>query len=260
MEKTDVRGVLFDNVTKEEAVSLISKRLEDGIFTAVFTPNSEIVQSCVENRELMEIISFADVTLPDGVGVIKAARILKTPLKEKVAGVELGEELFRVLDPARHSFFLFGGKPEENGLPCVAAEAGQRMTEKYSCSIVGARHGYVSKSGAENDETVRLINESGADVLYVCLGYPTQERWIAENSSRLENVKLVLALGGSLDIYANRVKRAPSVFINAGLEWLWRLLCEPSRFIRMMKLPKFYIGTVIFKIKNDRKNRKAKNT
>lgn len=249
MEKVDVRGVSFDNVTKDEALSLIADRLEKGLFTAVFTPNSEIVQACVEDKSLLDTISFAHVTLPDGIGVVKAASILGTPLKEKVAGVEIGEALFKRLDSERHSFFFFGGKPAEGEAISVAEEAAEKMRLKYGCNIAGVRHGYVQKSGEENEGTIEMINSSGADVLYVCLGFPAQEKWVAENARRLENVKLVLTLGGSLDIYAGRAKRAPSVFIKAGLEWLWRLICQPSRLIRMMKLPKFYIGTLIYKKK-----------
>ncbi|MBE6562856.1 MAG: WecB/TagA/CpsF family glycosyltransferase [Ruminococcaceae bacterium] len=245
----NVRGVDFDNVTKKEAVEIICSRLEKGEKTAVFTPNSEIVQTCIEDEKVLETIRFADMRLPDGIGVIKAASILKTPLKEKVAGVEVGEELLSSLADTGHSFFFFGGKPEENGEPSVAEAASKAVSEKYGCKVAGTRHGYFAKTGEENEETVRLINESGADVLYVCLGFPVQEKWIEDNFSKLENVKVVLGLGGSLDIYAGISRRAPDIFIKTGLEWLWRLLLQPSRFVRMLSLPKFYFGTLVYKMK-----------
>ena len=240
-EKINVRGLLFDNVTKAEAVELIASRLEAGVTTVVITPNAEIVQSCVENEEMFRIVSSADVLLADGIGIIKAARILGTPIKEKVAGVEMGEALFERL--RKHRFFLFGGKEG------TAESAASKMAEKYGTDFAGCRHGYFAKTGKENDETVEAINKSGADVLYVCLGSPVQEKWIWDNAERLENVKLILALGGSLDIYAGNAKRAPKFFIKTGTEWLWRLICQPSRFVRMTALPKFYFGTWIYKLK-----------
>ena len=249
-EKINVRGVDFDNVTKKEAVEIICSRLEKGEKTAVFTPNSEIVQACIEDEKMLETIRFADLRLPDGIGVIKAASILKTPLKEKVAGVEVGEALFSALTETNHSFFFFGGKPGENGEPSVAETAAKAVSEKHGCKVAGTRHGYFAKTGEENEDTLQLINESGADVLYVCLGFPAQEKWIEENFVKLENVKAVLGLGGSLDIYAGVSKRAPDIFIKTGLEWLWRLLLQPSRFARMLSLPKFYFGTLVYKIKN----------
>ena len=154
---------------------------------------------------------------------------------------------------SRFGFFFFGGKPAEEDTPPVCEIAASAVTEKHGCRISGTRHGYFSKEGEENEETLRLINASGADVLYVCLGSPAQEIWIEKNLTKLENVKLVLGLGGSLDIYGGISKRAPAIFIKTGLEWFWRLLCQPSRFMRMMKLPKFYIGTHIYKFKNSKK-------
>lgn len=251
--KINVRGVDFDNVTKSEAVALLVSRLEEGKRTVVFTPNSEIVQACIEDESFLDVIRYADVTLPDGIGVIKAASILGTPLKEKVAGVEIGEALFSALADTSHSFFFFGGQKENGDTPAVCEIAALKMTEKYGCKTAGTRHGYFAKDGAENDMTIEKINRSGADVLYVCLGSPAQEKWIKDNADRLDGVKLILGLGGSLDIYAGISKRAPSIFIKTGLEWLWRLLCEPSRLFRMMKLPKFYIGTHVYKMKMNKK-------
>ncbi len=252
MNKTDVRGLLFDNVTKEEAIFLIISRLEEGRQTTVFTPNSEIVEECVENAEIKKVILQADILLPDGIGVIKAAKILKTPLKEKVAGVEIGEELIKRVKG--HSFFFIGGKPVCSSGESIAEKAARTLTDKYACNIVGTMHGYFEKSGCESEDAVNKINASGADILYVCLGSPTQEKWIEENRRKMPNVKLFIALGGSLDIYAGEAKRAPTLFIKFGIEWLWRLICEPSRIVRMLKLPKFYIGTLRYAAKIKKKN------
>lgn len=243
-DKIDIRGVKFDNVTFDEALDKLMKYLDEGKKCALHTPNSEIVQSCIDSPELYEIINSAELIIPDGIGVVKAGRILKTPFKGgKVAGIEVGEELIHRLDGTSHSVFLLGGKPG------VAEAARDALLKKYpGVKFAGCRDGYFKKEGEENDAVIDLINSTDTDVLFVCLGAPTQEKWIYQNRDRLTKVKLMLALGGSLDGYSGNVKRAPKVFINLGLEWFYRLLCDPKRIRRMMKLPKFYFGTWKYKL------------
>ena len=174
------------------------------------------------------------------------------PLKEKVAGIEIGEDAVKLASEKGYPVFFLGGKDEsrcESGIS-IARQAADKLKKKYPGLIVaGARHGYYKKDGEENEETIRAINESGAVILFVCFGAPVQEKWISDNRSKLPGVKLFLALGGSLDGYSENVRRAPEIFIKSGLEWFYRLLCQPSRIGRMMSLPKFYFGTWLYKIK-----------
>lgn len=243
--KINIRGVMFSNVTFTEAVDTLITRLDDGEMTALYTPNSEIVQMCIESPELYEVINSAEMIVPDGIGVIKAGKILSTPFKGgKVAGIEVGEEVLRRTAGTSHSVFLLGGKPG------IAEEAAKKMSEKYpAVRFVGTNDGYFKKDGDENAAVIEKINASGADVLFVCLGAPVQEKWIYTNRASLTSVKLMMGLGGSLDGYAGVAKRAPKIFIRLGLEWFYRLLKEPKRIGRMMKLPKFYFGTLAYKIK-----------
>lgn len=238
-----VRGVYFDNVTLEEASDRLRASVKEGRQESVFTPNSEIVQACIDEPSLYDIVNAATLVIPDGIGVVKAARILGKPLKGKVAGVDLGR---CVLDFAAQDgvpVYLLGGKPG------VAKTAAERLCAEYAgLKIVGTRDGYFEKTGAETDEVVRAVNESGAQVLFVCLGAPAQEKWIVENRDRMPSVRVFLGLGGSLDVYAGTVRRAPKLFIRLGLEWFYRLLKEPRRIGRMMRLPKFYFGTWIYKL------------
>lgn len=241
-EKKNIRGVYFDNVTLDEADALIVERFEKDEQTAVFTPNSEIVQNCIDDPEMYEVINSAELIVPDGIGVVKAARILGTPLKGKVAGVELGERVIINSHDRGWKVFFLGGKPG------VAEAAAAKLAEKHGdINVVGTNDGYFTKTGAENDAVIEKINASGAEVLFVCLGAPAQENWIYANRSKLPTVKLMLGLGGSLDVYSETVKRAPKVFVGLGLEWFYRLIKEPKRIGRMMSLPKFYFGTVISK-------------
>ena len=249
MPKITIRGIDFDNVTMDEAVLLAKQALKENQRTAVFTPNAEIAQLAAESTEIRDLLSRADLLLPDGAGIVLASEILKTPLKEKVAGVDFGERILALAAQDGYSVFFLGGKP---GIAELAAQ--KKILTYPTLSVAGAKDGYFKKEGIENDAVLREINESGAQILFVCLGAPTQERWIDENKDRLPSVKLLLGLGGSLDVYAGAVRRAPEFFIRARLEWLYRLLKEPRRIGRMMKLPKYILGTYREKFSSKRKN------
>jgi len=243
-EKIDVRGVYFDNVTLDEAEMTLRENFASGIKSAVFTPNSEIVQNCIESPELYSVINSAELVIPDGIGVVKASKILGTPLKGKVAGVDLGMRVIRCASELGWKVYFLGGKPG------VADMAADKLAGKFeSLRVVGTSDGYFKKSGEENDAVIEKINASEADVLFVCFGAPAQEKWIFENRDKLPGVKIMLGLGGSLDVYSDNVKRAPKIFIDLGLEWFHRLITNPSRIGRMMKLPKFYFGTIVSKHK-----------
>lgn len=249
-EKINVRGVDFLNVTLGEAAEIGREMLCGDSICAVFTPNAEIVQMCIEQPAYYELYNSADMVVPDGAGVVKAAKILGTPLKGKAAGVELGEKMLEYCAKSGDGVFFLGSKPG------VAEEASRRMCEKYpGLCICGTNDGYFQKSGAENDAVVEKINQSGAKLLFVCLGVPVQEEWIRDNRTRLETVRMCMALGGSLDVYAGAVKRAPKIFIRLSLEWLYRLIKEPRRIGRMMKLPKFILGTYREKAASGRRRR-----
>lgn len=243
MNTVQLRGVNFTPGSLDEITDNILKRIKDGKQTAVFTPNSEIVQLCIDDNSLYDIINSAEVVIPDGIGVIKAAKILKLPIKERVPGIELGEKLLSVANADIPVFFM-GGKPG------IAEEAAAKMKEKYPDLVIcGTHDGYFKKSGEENDAVIDEIKKSGASVLFVCLGAPAQEKWIFENRDKLDTVNILIGLGGSLDVFSGHVERAPKFFCKMGLEWFYRLIKQPYRIGRMMNLPKFYFGTWMYKIK-----------
>jgi N-acetylglucosaminyldiphosphoundecaprenol N-acetyl-beta-D-mannosaminyltransferase len=244
MQKIQILGVSFDNVTMKEAVSLAFSYIENGTQAAVVTPNAEILQLCLESEDVKRSVCAAEIVLPDGEGALWAAKKLGSPLKQKVAGVEFGMELAKKAAENGKSIFLLGGKEG------VAQKAGEELLIKFpTLKIVGSESGYFDKTGEENARIIDLINKSGADILYVCLGAPMQEKWIFDNRSILTSPKLMVCLGGSLDIYSGEAKRAPEIFIKMRIEWLWRFLRQPSRIGRMMKLPKFMISVNKYKRK-----------
>ncbi len=247
-EKINIRGVYFDNVTPGEASARVNEALASektaGTVFSVYTPNPEIVQLCIEQSEFRDVINSASMVVPDGIGVIMAAKILKTPLKARVPGIEIGERALAECGERGYRVFFLGGKPG------VAEEAAKKKSEQIpGLNICGFADGYFKKEGEENEAVIEKINAAAPDLLFVCLGVPTQEKWIKENGEKLSTVKVCLALGGSLDVYSGNVKRAPGIFIKLNLEWFYRLLKEPRRIGRMMKLPKFLIGTMIRKNK-----------
>lgn len=248
MAKIDVRGILFDNVTMDEALAKSVDFMNETSASAVFTPNSEIVQLCIEQDDMREVINSADMIIPDGAGVLLASKILKTPLKEKVAGCELAERIVAYCAQSGKKLFLLGSKPQtvdNNGavIASTADEAAIKLKEKYPGLVVcGTADGYFKDE--ESNKIIERINESCADVVFVCLGCPRQEKWIHRYKDAT-TAKLFLGLGGSLDVFAGRVKRAPEIFIKLNLEWFYRLLKQPQRLGRMMKIPKFLLNTYI---------------
>lgn len=234
-EKISIYGVGYNNVTLDEAAALCEELMLEEKNHMVVTPNAEIGYMASKDIKLARILNRADVVVADGVGVVYASRIYRTPVKAKVPGVELGVKILENAAKSGKGVFFLGAKPG------VGDMAAAKISEKIpGINFVGIRDGYFKS----DEEVINEINASGAEILFVCLGAPKQEFWMAENFDKL-NCRLMLGLGGSLDSYAGTVKRAPKIFIKLGLEWFYRLLKEPKRFGRMLALPK-YMFAVIF--------------
>ena len=229
--RVDVLGVGFDNLTLDEAVARGMELVCGEGTHYVVTPNPEIVEVCRENPAARDAVNGADLVLPDGVGVVKGAAMLGTPLKEKTPGIEFAAGLMGKMAQQGKSLYLLGAKPG------VAELAGQRLTQRYpGLRIAGTHDGYFKEDGP----VVEAIRQSGADVVFVCLGAPKQELWMAKNGSAT-GAHLLCGLGGSLDVFAGVVARAPKFWSDHGLEWFYRLCKDPRRIGRMMKLPLFLV-------------------
>lgn len=238
MEKVNILGVNVDKITFDDAVSYIMKMLNEPGNHAVFTPNSEIILMAYKDENFCGILNSADLLTADGVGVVYASKIVGSPVPERVTGFDMVCGVIDEISRSGHRLYLFGGKP---GVADIAAE---NLKKKYPLiSIVGTHDGYF----APEDEASIIddINASGADLVLVCLGAPKQENWIFENRHHL-NCRVMMGVGGTIDVLAGVAERAPDIWCNLGLEWLYRLIKQPSRFIRMMALPKFGL-TVLFK-------------
>ena len=229
--RIDVLGVGFDNLTMEEAVDEGVRLLHAEGTHYVVTPNPEIVEVCREDPAAMRAVNGADLVLPDGIGVIKGAAMLGTPLKEKTPGIEFAAHLMGGMAEEGLSLYLLGAKPG------VAEQAAENLRKQYpGLQIAGTHDGYFKDDGPVAEE----IRRSGADAVFVCLGAPKQELWMEKNGDAT-GAKLLCGLGGSLDVFAGVVERAPKFWSDHGLEWFYRLCKEPRRIGRMMKLPLFLV-------------------
>lgn len=232
--RINIMGVEFDSLTISEALERAETLIAERSAAYVVTPNPEIVMTCWDNPDAMEAVQNADLVLPDGVGVVYGAKILGTPLKGKLPGIDFATELMRRLAKRGGRVYLLGAKPG------IAELAGERMQEQFPGLIVcGTHDGYFQ----EDAPVIEEINALQPDLLLVCLGAPKQELWMHRNRPLLK-VGLMAGLGGSLDVFAGTVKRAPVFFQKLGMEWFYRLLKEPWRFKRMMKLPKFLFACI----------------
>jgi N-acetylglucosaminyldiphosphoundecaprenol N-acetyl-beta-D-mannosaminyltransferase len=240
MTRIDVLGIGFDDKTVEEAVARACKIMRNDEKAYIVTPNPEIVWICRRNKALRDAVNNAGLVLPDGIGIVLGARILGTPLRcGRVPGIDFAAALFDKIAESGGNVFLLGSKPG------VAEEAGIKLAEKHpGLAIAGVADGYFTEDGPIID----LINAAAPDLLLVCLGAPKQELWMAENIKRL-NSRLCAGLGGSLDVFANRVKRAPILFRKLGLEWFYRLICQPARIKRMIKLPLFIFAVILKRLR-----------
>ena len=237
--KQDVLGLQFDNVTMDEAVARAAALLESPGASVVVTPNAEIGYEALHDAQFRALLNGAELVLPDGAGVVLAAKLRKTPLKQKVAGVDFADRLLGVLAETGKTLYLLGGKPG------IAELAAQKMVEKHpGLRICGTADGYFK----EETPVIEKINAVKPDVLFVCVGAPKQEIFMNAHRDELD-VRLMAGLGGSLDAFAGTVKRAPKWMIRCNLEWLYRLVKEPKRFGRMLRLPKYLWAAVTVRSK-----------
>lgn len=230
---THVLGVPFDTFTMKEAVERVMEFLSDGGQHIICTPNPEIVMEAQTDKQLMEILKASDLVIPDGIGVVWASKYSEIKIKERVPGFDLTQNVFEKIKDTDYKVYFFGGAPG------IAITAAKKMMNKYKgLNIVGTRNGYFNKD--DEKQIIEEIKKSGADILLVGLGAPKQEKWIYDHIT-FTGAKVCIGVGGSFDVMSGNVKRAPKIFCKLGLEWFYRLITQPTRIKRMMRLPKFAI-------------------
>ena len=219
MSRIDVLGVSFDDLTMDEAVEIALGFMQERHACYACTPNPEIVMTAKGDAALRAALSGAELVLADGVGITKAAAMLGTPLKSRVPGIDFASNVISRLAEGGGSVYLLGAKP------LVAEAAAEKLTQTYpGIVIAGTNDGYFT----DDAPVIEKINAASPDFLMVCLGSPKQELWMYANAGRL-SCGLMAGLGGSLDVLAGNVQRAPETWRRLGLEWLYRVIKEPKR-------------------------------
>ena len=234
MEKTTVNilGVDFINERFDGMVDIISGKITEEQKTFIVTANPEIVMHAYKDKEYHNIINKADYVVPDGYGIILASKIIKNPLEERVAGYDLTISLLEKADRQKWSIYVLGGQEDVNKL------AVKNITDKYpNLKIAGRHHGFFD---LDDPEIVNDIKNARPDIILVALGFPRQEKWIGKHYDEFTK-GIFIGVGGSIDVLAGTVKRAPVIWQKLKVEWLYRLVKQPSRWKRMLALPDFVI-------------------
>ena len=231
-DKVNILGVMVHKVNVEQASDRIIEYISDSEGAkSVFTPNSEIIMAAYRDPEFCNLLNSSDLLTADGIGVVYASKIVKNPIAERAAGYDIACRTLEKLAKLGGSLYLFGSKPG------VAELAAANIESRYSgVKVVGMSDGYFDE--VKEKTIIEDIKSTKPDLLFVCLGAPKQERWISAHKSEL-GAKVCMGIGGSLDVFAGTVKRAPEFYTKHGIEWLYRLAKQPSRFVRMLDLPRF---------------------
>lgn len=249
MKKINICGVNFNNISAEELKDAIEERLSgDSHNYFIVTPNVDFVVRANSNVGFRDIVNKADLSLCDSAIIKMASLFLGKKIQEKVTG----SDLLRIIcsNPKReNNCFILGGKQD------VAKISAERLKKNYpNTKIAGFHHGYFEEE--RDRKIIDLINTSNADILIIGMGSPKQELWVDENRKFLK-VKIIMCVGGIVDLLAGKVKRAPVWMQRNSLEWFWRLIQEPKRLWKRYLIDDMKFFSLVLKEKIKIKQGKA---
>jgi N-acetylglucosaminyldiphosphoundecaprenol N-acetyl-beta-D-mannosaminyltransferase len=235
-----VLGIDFVNQRFDQVVDDLIANIQGKRKSFIVTANPEIVMYAHEHPDYKKIIQSADMVVPDGYGIILASKILKTPIIERVAGYDLTVRLLELGNEKKLKIYLLGGRDETN----------QKAVANIHCAypgiqIVGRHHGFFDWEKSTVTDDIKAANP---DVVFVALGFPKQEQWIARNLDQFAS-GLFMGVGGSIDVLAGEVQRAPRIWQQMNLEWFYRLISQPTRWRRMLAIPRFLIQIFSLKLR-----------
>lgn len=232
-------NIPFLSVSKKELLELIAKRVSNDQKTYVVTANAEIAIYAKENPGYKNIIDKATYIIPDGIGIVKGAKILNQEVVERIPGVELMVDLLKIANENHSSIYFYGAKPE------VIEKMVSNIKKGYQhLKIVGYSDGYTND---DNDTITNEIINLKPDYIFVAKGCPLQDEWIEKVLPKVEK-GLFMGVGGSFDVISGEVERAPKIWRKLNLEWLYRIATDPKRWKRSIALPKFIAEVIKEKI------------
>jgi N-acetylglucosaminyldiphosphoundecaprenol N-acetyl-beta-D-mannosaminyltransferase len=237
METIEILGIPFAKIRQADAIKKIEIFLAERENHVIVTPNPEGVMLARSNPDFRAALCSADLSLADGTGILLASRWYGKNLPQRVRGVDTIFALFESLSARGENFtaYFLGGADG------VAENAKKNMQEKFpALTVTGFHHGFFSVD--ESEKIIAEINRLSPDILLVCTGMPRAEIWATANKNI--NARATLCLGGTLDVMAGNAKMAPAFVRKIGLEWLYRLAREPSRFWRMLAIPRFVVAVL----------------
>jgi len=217
-----ILGVPFDTVAIDEAIARSRTALAGDRLFHVVTAGPEFVMASRARPDFAAVLERSDLSLPDGMGIVIAAKILRTPGLHRIPGMEYLERLLAVCVNDGVGVFFYGA------MPGVAQAAAAQLIRRHpGLRVAGIESGWRGWLRVPDRYVAWKIRRSRARVLLVALGAPDQELWLDRHRSRLGDVRLAIGVGGAFDFWSGRIRRAPVVFQKLGFEWAWRLLQEP---------------------------------
>lgn len=239
LKQVKILGVNVNSLTMAQAVEAVQQFIAEKKVALVATANAEMLMRSTQDEELKDILNQADLVVPDGAGTVWAAGHLGEPMPERVAGFDLAQELMREAPARGDRIYFFGSAPG------VADKAKAKAEELYpGIQVVGTRNGFFTE--ADEPGIIAEIKAARPDILLAALGVPKQEKWLKKHMQELQ-VPVSIGVGGTLDVMAGVMERAPLWMQKAKLEWLFRGLKQPSRAGRLLALPKFVLKVVASK-------------
>lgn len=231
VESVEILGVPIARVTMAETLAIIDQFVASGEPHLLVTADAAGLAQASSDRDLFAVYRSADLVTPDSEGVMWAANRCGKPMKERVSGVDILEQVCANGAQTGHRIYFLGAAPG------VAAEAAKQLSERFpGCKIVGSRDGFFSP---DQDELIaREVAAAKPDILFVGMGIPRQEKFIQATKSIIR-AKVGIGVGGSFDVHSGRIKRAPLLIRQLHLEWLWRTASNPKKIKKAANLPKF---------------------
>ena len=242
-DRLKILDIWVDPVDRAQAIERVRGFLQGDRPYSIFAVNPEKNHSVPKDPQLYDVFKAADLLIPDGIGIVLAARLLHGAALHRVPGVEFMQDICRFAAVEDKAIFLYGSREAVN------QAAAEKLRIRFpGIRIAGRSDGYVPES--QMPDLVNRINDSGADILFLALGSPRQEKWFALHASKLSSVKVCQGIGGTLDAIAGNVNRAPEIWQRFSAEWLYRLLSEPKRINRQKVLPIFAFRVLMAMVYN----------